>query len=928
MPDKTTIDSTRIVGLLVDDLSTPSDIGASPTFSWRMESARPGAAQSAYRIRVFRSSHSAAAAGPTLVWDSGAVESQLSVDVPFAGAPLLDAMRYSWSVSVRDERGEWLPPAESSFSTGLFSPDAWNGSIWISAADATANAKATSSFAKTIRNPKRVAEAWWCCTGLGVFEASVNGSPFAPEALLKPGFTTAAKTKYSFCREVTRFLEIGEGEENTLSADVSTGWWNDEIMQGFGGEVSAFRAVLILRHGDGTETRIGTGTDWRTSVAASPVTAASIFYGEDFDARLAMPNARTEQSKCEMESPAIENTEFRGAILPMQGPVIGLREDIAIVPVSAYAWRGVTGADDEHYGKVVKLREGISSLSAGETLVIDFGQNCAAVPEFSFSAAAGTTLSAHPAEMLNDGNGAKSRGCDGPEGSAYVENYRSARATARYTFSGNGVETYRPSFTFFGGRYLTVTADGPVEILSVRWIPVCSIPAGAETASFVSADATLNRFVQNVLWGQRSNYLSVPTDCPQRDERCGWTADTHVFTKAACYNADVRGFLRKWLRDLRDSQRADGAFPGAAPLASHGARFHQLGWGDAGVLVPWILWRHFGDRAAIEENWDAMVRFTALIADMKYASPEAVDHQWADWLSREAFETKSGRAYVTGKNNTPPVKPEALRLWRYLGGCYWIMDADAMADMAAATGRDADAPRYRAMAAEARDYMRAEFVSPEDGLLPHVFRDMQTPALFALKLGFLDEAPARAARDALVANIRDHGFLVQTGFLGTFILMDTLVEVADAPETAYSMILNRGFPSWLYSVDQGATTIWERWNSYTKADGLGDVAMNSFNHYAYGAVFGWMMGTMAGIREDPSDPGFRHFVLAPIPDKRLGSVAATYRSPYGTIESAWRYGGDRLTFDFTIPANTSATVKLPGLAPQEFASGRHTLCRF
>ena len=935
----------NISGLLVDDLVEPHDIGLRPSFSWRMEGDRPGAAQSAYRIKVWNPAFPEIA----LLWDSGVVEDPHSVDIPYVGAPLAEATRYAWSVEVRDEIAEWLPAATGTFSTGFFGTASWQGSIWISAADYPENSLATATFAKRFRNAKPISEAWWCCTGLGVFEARVNGVPYAPDAFLKPGFTSSTKTKFSFCRDITALLRCGAGEENELSADLSTGWWCDEIMRGFEGRRPAFRAVLVLRHPDGTETRVATGTDWLAACDVGAITAASIYYGEDFDARLSC--AATEPLRF---APAVENTEFQGDIVPMEGPPVCLREDLAMIPVAAWVWQEVTGADADHYGTVVKLRSPLSTrhsslvtrhsslstgdgsraaIASGETLVLDFGQNCAAVPEFVFRAARGTTLSAHPAEMLNDGNGAKSRGCDGPEGAAYLANYRIARATARYTFAGNGVERYRPSFTFFGGRYLTIAADGPVEITSVRWIPVCSIPAESETSAFDCGEPTLNRFALNALWGQRSNYLSVPTDCPQRDERCGWTADTLVFAKAACYNADVRGFLRKWLHDLRDAQRDDGAYPGAAPLASHGARFHQFGWGDAGILVPHLLWRHYGDRRAVEEHWGSMVRFMELVDGMEYASPEALDHQWADWLSCEEYETKSGKAYVTGKNNTPPVKPEALLLWRYLGTCHWLLDAEAMADMAGALppsplgGAGGNAPRpFAAMAARARAALRERFTDPADGMLPSVFRSMQTPALFALRLGILDPEPARRTREALLANIREHGFRVQTGFLGTAILMDTLCDVCGAPEVAYSLMLNHGFPGWLYSVDQGATTVWERWNSYTRADGLGDVAMNSFNHYAYGAVFAWMMRTMAGIREDPAEPGFRRFILAPVPDRRLGGLSARYRSPYGTIESAWRYGEDgACRYDFTLPPNTEAVLRIPGLPDKVFFPGSHTV---
>ena len=853
--------------------------------------------------------------------------------------------------------------------------DLWHDSIWISAADAVVRPDGldpyhdrpeaedgTACFTKTVANPKPVAKAWWCVTGLGVFTVSVNGVEVGEEDFLKPGFTHFAKTKYAFSYDVTAQMRTGVGETNDFCGYVSAGWWRDKIVL-FRGKRSAFRAVLLLRHPDGTETRIGTDTTWLASGAAGPVTHAAIFDGEDYDARLAWQDARRRSKKEKVRSnkdayaAAIENTEFNGEILPMAGPPVRLRHDLTMEPVEAYVWQGVEKADDNHFGRVIVRRtahqangekresgdhsslvtrhsslsgseEGYAFLAPGETLILDFGQNCAAVPEFVFSAARGVTLTARPAEMLNDGNGDKARHCDGPGGSAYFAEYRQARTRARYTFAGTDNETYRPHFTYFGGRYLSVTADGPVEIRRVRWIPVSSIAAEAETGFLETGDASINRFIQNVLWGQRSNYLSVPTDCPQRAERLGWTADTQIFAKAACYNADVRDFLRKWMRDMRDSQRPDGGFPGVAPVGMIGANEHQFGWADAGVIVPYTVWRHFGDAEIVRENWEAMERYVSLVEKMKFDSPQAREHQWADWLSLEKLETASGRAYVGGVKNVPPVKEDALVLWRYFGACYWLQDALMMAEMAKVSKGGAVASRdYRAMASQARSFIRANFIDPSDGMLIPLFRDMQTPALFALRLGILDEAPARATRDALLANIRDHGSCLQTGFLGTAMILDVLSDQCDAIDVAYTLLLQHGFPSWLYSVDQGATTIWESWDAYTVAHGFSP-GMRSFNHYAYGAIVAWMYRTMAGIREDPRESGFRHFILSPHPDPRMGHCAARYRSPCGEIKSSWHYAPDGTwIWHFAIPANTTATVIVPGKSPVVYPSGLHEIAR-
>ncbi|MBR1609610.1 MAG: family 78 glycoside hydrolase catalytic domain, partial [Kiritimatiellae bacterium] len=826
---------------------------------------------------------------------------------------------------------------KNDFSTAPSGDGFPDGSIWISAADSAVRpdgldplkdkAEAedgTACFLKTFRNPKPVVAAEWTVAGLGVFRVFANGREAGADDVLKPGFTHYAKTKYFFRYDVTPLLAAEEGAANELCAFVSAGWWRDKIVL-FRGKRSAFRAVLRLRHADGTETRIGTDATWLARGAAGPVTHAAIFDGEDFDARLPFP-APGRPFPADGFAPAAENREFSGELLPMPaGAGVLLRRDLAMEPREARVWRGVEGADSARFGRTVEVRTGFETLSPGETLVVDFGQNCAAVPEFEFSAPRGAVFTARPAEMLNDGFGEKSRNCDGPGGSAHFAEYRNIRTRARYVFAGGGVETWRPTFTFYGGRYLSATVEGgEARIRAVRWIPVTSIAADSETGSLETGVPDLDKFVSNVLWSQRSNYLSIPSDCPQRGERLGWTADTQIFAKAASYNADSCGFLRKWMRDMRDSQQPDGAFPGVAPAGMIGDAVHQFGWGDAGVIVPYTAWRHFGDPAIVRENWAAMERYLALVEETKFESPQAMAHQWADWLSLEKLETCSGRAYVGGVKNVPPVKEDALELWRYFGACYWLWDARMMAEMASvAGGGEGDVRRYREMAARALAYVRKRFVDPADGLLEPLFRDMQTPALFALKLGVLEPGPAAAARDALFASIREHGTRLKTGFLGTAMLLDVLTDLG-ATDLAYSLLLQHEWPSWLYPVDQGATTIWESWDAWTREKGFapGD---RSLNHYAYGAIVAWMYGTMAGIRENPGpEGGFRRFVLAPHPDPRVGRCTARYRSPCGVIESSWRCESDgSVAFDFAVPAGTTASLVLPGLPPRDLPPGRH-----
>ena len=930
-------------GLKVDHLVNPANVSASPAFSWKMRSDRPGAAQKSYKLTVREREPDG-----KVVWETPAVSEGISVGVRYGGAPLKSATRYFWSVAVETENGRWLEPASGFFETGLIEAGDWNGSQWISAVDSKVsdykgghNSKGvkqeaedgTSCFVKSIANGKKVKEAYWTVTGLGVFEAYVNGEPVSRRCrctgakcrdFLKPGFTHFAKTKHAFTYDVTQLMKTGADDSNTFAAQVSAGWWRDKIVN-FAGKKSAFRAQLVLRYEDDEEVRVGTDTSWLSAIAG-PVLRAAIFDGEDYDARI-KNDWTTEASPVGFKASEVNN-EFKGGIFPMEGAPVALRCDLAIAPAEMYVWQGVEGEKDGEYGTVRKIRaykDGDTiEIDEGETLIVDFAQNAAAVPEFEFSADAGTTLSMRPAEMLNDGNGAKSRGCDGPEGSIYTTNYRKAKTTLNYTFAGEGTEKYHPEFSFFGYRYASITSTGKVKISKIRSLPVTSIRKTTETGNLATGVADVNRLIENVKWGQYSNYLSVPTDCPQRNERLGWTADTQVFAKAGSFNADTYGFFVKWMRDMRDTQHADGSYTGVAPLAQYGDNAHQLGWADAGIIVPYVMWRQFGDTKIVEENWESMKRYVALVETMKYESKDATTHQWADWLSYEKLESCSGAAYIKGPDGNRVVKPDALKYWQYLGFCYWLWDARMMADMAVAIGRGDDAKAYFAMSDKVLAELRRRYLA-EDGMLIPLFRDMQTPALFALKLGIIEKQTAVAAtKEALVKNIKDHGDCLQTGFLGTSILMDTMTYDVGAPEVAYTLLLQHKNPSWLYSVDQGATTIWERWNSYTKADGFGPSGMNSFNHYAYGAVLSWMYGTMAGIRAGENG-GFKHFTLAPIPDRRIGNVDASFDSPYGMIRSTWSYGEDGvLTWSFTIPANTVATVHTPWGTVETLAAGSYT----
>ena len=799
---------------------------------------------------------------------------------------------------------------------------AWEASKWISVVDAPIITDhnidrapdGASWFVTTIKNKKKVASAKWMTASLGVYQLYLNGQCVGNE-FLKPGFTHAFKTKLSFTYDITDAYLCRAGGENVLSVQVTPGWWGDKIVtpggnRGMYGTKCAFRGVVELTFTDGTTEWYGTDLEhWKAGIAG-PVKHAGIFDGEEYDAREKMG-----YDCIEILATPEENKEFRGQIFPTNGAEVYLRHDLTLSPVKAYIWNGVEGAKENEYGKVVMTQEfapdELITLHEGETLVVDFGQNSAAVPAFMFKAKEGTVLTCLPGELLNDGNGARSRGMDGPEGSVHRENLRAHGNCFRvdYTFAADkGYVTYHPTCTFFGYRYISVTATDEVIFKRIQSIPVTSITKEMETGFITTGNELINKLISNTYWGQLSNYLSVPTDCPQRNERLGWTADTQVFAETGTFFANTQDFFHKWMRDMRDSQSHQGGFPGVAPFAQYGNEMMRLGWADAGIIVPWTMWKQFGDTQIVDDNWEAMDRFMTHIYETKYdhmtLRGENHNYQWADWLSYEPLESCSGLAF----SREGPL-PDAISYWNYLSACYWAIDATMMRDMAVATGRDAD--RYQHMADEAKAYIKEHFISEDGTFKTDILNTMQTPALFALKTQLVEGKAKEAMKARLRSNFEQHGNCLQTGFLGTSVLMATLTENG-MHDIAYELLFQRKNPSWLYSIDNGATTIWERWNSYMIEYGMGPRGMNSFNHYAYGCVCEWIWESVAGIAADPAAPGFKHIIMKPLPDKRLGHVTAEYHSAAGIIKSAWRYEGDTWIWDFTIPQGATASVTLPG----------------
>lgn len=750
-----------------------------------------------------------------------------------------------------------------------------------------------STFRKEFDISKEIVSAKLYSTALGIYDVYINGQPVGNTDkdgnttydVLRPGFSQMDERVFYQTYDVTDLIKSGE---NVISSYVSSGWWSGWI--GSFGTGNAFRAQLLLTYDDGTEV-VGTGTDWKTSYD-SPILEASIFNGEVYDSNRDASWMDAGYNDSEWQDAAGYN--YPGIITSGIGTTVRVRDDLTLETKKATVYNGANEAVDKVQHGVINIigeyGDEAFTLKKGETAIFDLGQNFAGWAEIKAEGDKNTIITLRHSEMLNDNKGLISRGNDGPEGSIYIASLRTALATDRYIMNGNGTETYHPTHTFHGFRYVEVTASADIKIEKLTGIVVTSVEH--DTGMINTSSKDINQLFSNIRWGQYSNYLSVPTDCPQRDERQGWGADTQVFSIAGMYNAESKAFLTMWLQAMRDAQLENGAYTDTAPysgwakekLTRTGGK-EDYGWTDAGVIVPYNIYKMSGDKSVIEENYTAMKAFMDefLANTDKYGAK----HGYGDWLGFEDYQSKD-------INNVYAIS-------------YYAWDALMMTEMAEALGYTDDAEKYRAVYETEKEFY-IEYNVNSDGTLR---RAEQTACLLALKFNLLPNAEsAEKVKQQLLDNIAKNGDRLQTGFLGTAVIMQTLTDIGCA-DTAYKLLMQRDMPSWLYSVDQGATTIWERWNSYTKKNGFGPVDMNSFNHYSYGSVAEWMYGYMIGIMYDKENAGFKHFTLAPYPNQILSFANGSYESPYGTITSNWKYEGNRFIYNTVVPANSSATVKVP-----------------
>ena len=707
---------------------------------------------------------------------------------------------------------------------------------------------------------KPLARARLYATALGAYEIQINGQRLGT-ARLAPEISVAADHVLYQCHDATPLLKQGS---NDIAALIGDGWyasafsWANERYS-FDDGPRRFLAQLVLDYTDGSREVVATDASWH--LADSAVRSSEIYNGEDYDAR--------------MDGCGCAESGQHVAASPWRSAAIGAAPATRLVAQTGPPIRALQSLAPR---KIMQPRPGV--------FVFDFGQNFAGWCRLHVKGPAGTVVRLRYAEILR------------ADGEVDQSNLRGARATDTYTLRGEpATEAYEPHFTYHGFRYVEVTGfPGKPGVDSLEGLVAHT---DARQTGTLSLDNTLAQHIwHNALWSQRSNFFGVPTDCPQRDERMGWMGDIQVFLDAAAFNMDVDAFIRRFMAEVRAGQTPDGAFPIVTPQPRSFPGMVTAGWSDAGVILPWTLYRRYGDTAVIEENWVAMQRW------LDYVSAANPDFIWrqrrgldlGDWLS------------VDAKSPSDETTPKAL-----VATAFWARCASLMAEMAAAIGNADDAAAYTRMRADIEQAFTSEFVQP-DG---KVGNDSQTGYSLALRFGLVPVALRGASGARLAADIERRGTRLSTGFLGTPYLLDALADTGHE-QLAISLLLQTKYPSWGYMIAKGATTMWERWNG-----DVGDVAMNSYNHYAFGAVVGFMYRRLGGIAE--ASPGFRRIAVDPIFDPRIGRVRARYDSCLGPIATEIQGGRHGLTqLALELPANSVAEVRLPG-RPHDWLEGGRAL---
>ena len=786
------------------------------------------------------------------LWDSGKVKSDRSNQIVYNGKPLASRTRCYWKVRVWDQNegvSDWSEPAL--WTMGLLRPEDWSAH-WIgyqgnidTNAGSTGENRADVPPVPYLRHEfaceKPVKRATLYASALGLFEMSLNGKRVGKD-YFTPGDVDFRKRTYYLTYDVSDVIRQGSNAWGVLLGE---GWYASYLAfsgrrEWYGGK-PCFLGQLVIEYEDGTRQTIGTDKEWKAA------------YGVILDADMLMGyTADNCREPAGWDRPDYDDKSWQPVTV-----------DTGVV-------KTVTAKPDEPVRAFEEIApKTIQEIKPG-TWVVDFGQNMVGWVKLNVTGKAGQKIVVRHAEMLN------------PDGTIYTTNLRAAKCIDTYYLKGEGHEVLEPKFTFHGFQYVEITGLETIPAKdSLRGIVVHS--ALPRTGYFSCSNPLLNQLFHNIIWGQKGNYLEIPTDCPQRDERAGWTGDAQFFMPTAIYNFDVSAFFTKWLVDLiEDGQRPDGSFPDVAPDLNLGSG--NTAWGDAAVICTYYLYKAYDDTRVLEKYFDAFGRWMEL---QQKTSSDYVrgQGQYGDWL-----------------NLGGGAKPEVV------GTAYFAYTARLMAEMAAAINRTNDAKRYTALADSVKESFIRHFVKADGSILD----SSQTGYAIAFTMDLLPESNKTAAAELFVQDIKSRDWHLATGFIGTPRLLPALHE-AGRDDVACKLLLQETYPSWLFQVKLGASTMWERWDGWTPEKGFQDPGMNSFNHYAFGSVGEYLYGMVGGI--SALEPGYRKILIRPVIEAGISAAEASYDSIRGRIACRWEREGGMLTMNITIPANTTARVYIPAKDP-------------
>jgi alpha-L-rhamnosidase len=834
----------KVLGLLTENSTNPIAIGVqAPRFSWQLNTEKRNTMQSAYEINV--------SADKGSVWKSGKITGSQSVQVSYAGSPLQSDQKYTWKVRVWDNNGKASPWSDAaSFKMGLLTTADWKAQ-WIEAGyvEDSVNRPAIL-FRNQFALAKKIKSATLYITAHGMYEVQLNGKRVG-DAYLAPGWTSYNKRLQYQAYDVTNMLTNGN---NAIGATVGNGWYRgflawDDNKNIYGKKLGLLAQVNVV-YSDGTSETVVTGDKWKSTNSA--IKSVEIYHGETFDAR---------EEKNGWASAGYNDGEWKG------------------VHLLNTSFDNLTTTENEPVKKHETFKPiKLITTPTGEK-VLDFGQNLVGWVVVKANGKAGDQIVIKHAEVLDKA------------GNFYTENLRAAKATATYILKGGAEETFEPHFTFYGFRYIKLE-NYPGEINMDNFTAVALYSDMKPTGTFTSSNALINQLQHNIQWGQRGNFLDVPTDCPQRDERLGWTGDAQAFSRTATFNFGVDNFFSKWMKDVAADQLANGKVPHVIPNVLGPDNGGATGWADVATIIPWNIYLAYGDKKILETQYPSMKAW------VKYMTDESKNDLWntgfhfGDWLFYRPFDDNDGRSAVTDKY--------------LIAQCFYANSVQLMINTAKVLNNAADEATYTALLQKIKAAFLKEYVTPNGRLVSGT----QTAYVLALNFDMLPENLRKQAAERLAENVKSYNTHLTTGFLGTPYLCHVLTRFGYT-DLAYSLLLQQDYPSWLYPVKMGATTIWERWDGEKPDSTFQTPGMNSFNHYAYGAIGDWMYRKMVGLDTYEDGVGYKHIKIQPHIGGGFTNASASLQTYYGTVSSGWKIEGNTILMDVEIPANTTATVYVP-----------------